>query len=190
MTYKLVNYPIMYLIFDFTKKKIISFFLIFRPKPIADPNAAPKPVVPTGASAWNAARTFESCEFSNDEISAGLSKIFVGVQFPLGNIGTLSITGLSKVDGEASLVVTRSKKCVQFEFNKITFTFNCTYHGVEYTGTIEFPEFDCTDYADFTIKSHSIVPADGRHKDIEKHLRGHYPALRKYFDSFLKHMVQ
>lgn len=169
----------------------LPFFSLFcRPKPIEDVAAVAAPVVPTGASAWNAARTFESCDFNEDEIHAGLTHCFVGVELQLGTIGKVIITGIGSVDGEASLVVTRSKKCFQFEFSKITFTFTATLHNVEYTGIIEFPEFDCTDYADFTIKTHSVAPTDAQHRDVEKHLRGHYPTLRKNFDKFMKHMIE
>jgi len=83
---------------------------LYKPKPIETPTDAKSPPTVGGPSPWNSAGTTwedrDLTAWAQERLRERLSQLSV----PTFTNGSLKVTAVSKVDGEATIVFTRGKK--------------------------------------------------------------------------------
>ncbi|KAJ0397724.1 hypothetical protein P43SY_007192 [Pythium insidiosum] len=126
------------------------------PKKVEDPNVVQIKNV-EGGSAWNVGNTFEEKDMTA-WAKTTLEGLLSGVSAPLGAVaGTIKVTGVSELKGDASIAVVRGKKRYIFDF---TFALSCTAtlaDGSSVDGELRF--LDASSDADGDYDVEVVVPS-------------------------------
>jgi activator of HSP90 ATPase len=164
-----------YYYFSSTPKELADQY-----RPQAIENAAVTQTAPTKGSAWNSAGTWEEINISSWAESQ-MNSMFVGIK-PDGV--EVSITEANEVDGHASLVWTRGKKIVNFEYTvELEWSGECD--GVEASGTIELIDMDATSIDDFQIKW-KASKSDDTHLKLKNAMKKCESVIREKVAAFCK----
>lgn len=138
-----------------------------------------------GKSKWNSAGTFETIEFSAQQIQDTLNTTFLsfGADLSPAEI-TVEITNVS-YKGYASTMFTRNKKGLAFEMD-VTLSWR-TADG-EASGEIKFEEVDFTSIDDFDIK-YTTGSKNDLYLAVVKTLRSKEKTMRKQFARWVESML-
>ncbi|GLD98104.1 hypothetical protein PINS_up006801 [Pythium insidiosum] len=126
------------------------------PKKVEDPNLVQIKNV-EGGSAWNVGNTFEEKDMTA-WAKTTIEGLLSGISTPLGSIpGTIKVTEVSELKGDASIAVVRGKKRYIFDF---TFALSCTAtleDGSTVDGELRFLDASADAGGDYDVEV--VVPS-------------------------------